>query len=86
MADDRPPAITTLHGAIGQRAGNAGDEHEDFGRVAEPVVLKRKPTADVVRDVIEKDEPECDAPARVQTKVAVDRLVRKVQSMTLRVE
>jgi hypothetical protein len=53
---------------------------------------QREPAADIVRGVIEKDEPERDAPARIEAKIALERLVRgaylrlQAQGMPLRVE
>jgi hypothetical protein len=55
-------------------------------------MLQREPTANVVRDVIEKDEPERDSPACIQAKIALERLIRsaypelQAQGTTLRVE
>ena len=64
-----------LNCAIGQRAGDAGDEHEDLGRIAEPVVLQCEPAESVVRDMIEVGEPKGEAAARVEATVAVGQVV-----------
>src|SRR6516225_9678759 len=74
VADDGRPSVELPHLPVGQRAGHARNEHEELGRVAEAVATEGQPAADIVGHVIEVDEPQRKAPARVETKVAVEIL------------
>jgi hypothetical protein len=61
--DDRAVDVT------GQITGN---EHEEFGGVAEAVVSHRQPGHDVVRDVIEEDHPQTEAAKEIEPKITFD--------------
>src|SRR6478735_813863 len=69
-ADHSGPALAAPCLAVGQRAGYARDEHEDFRGIAEAVVPQRQPSSDVVGDMVKKDAPQRDAPAGVYSQVA----------------
>jgi hypothetical protein len=62
-ADDRPVDVA------GEIAGN---EHEEFGGVAEAVIAQRQPGHDVVRNVIEEDHPQAEAAEEIEPKVPFD--------------
>ena len=51
----------------------AGNEHEEFGGVAEAVIAQRQPGNDVVRNVIEENHPQPDAAEEIESKVTLDR-------------
>ena len=59
------------HGtAIDEGGRVAGYENEYFCRVAEAVVADREPAHDVVRDVVEKDQPERKPAKEIEPQVA----------------
>src|SRR5215217_1723613 len=69
-ARNRHPAVahrTSVH----ECRGIAGDEDENFRRVAETVVTDRDPAHDVGRDVVEKDQPERDPSKQIKPQVAL---------------
>ena len=51
----------------------AGNEHEEFGGVAEAVISQRQPGNDVVRNVIEEDHPQPHAAEQIEPEVTLDR-------------
>ena len=62
------------HGAaIDESRRVAGNEDEDFGRVAEAVVADGEPGDDVVRHVIEKDQPEREPAKQIEPQIASGR-------------
>ena len=68
-ADHAGPAVARTCLAVGQRAGHTRDEHEHFRAIAEAVIPQRQPAADVVGDMVQKDEPERDAAANINAQV-----------------
>ena len=56
--------------AVDEGGGVAGDEDEDFGRVAEAVVAERDPGHEVRRNVVEEDQPERDPAEQIEPQVA----------------
>ena len=50
----------------------AGNEHEEFGGIAEAVIAQRQPGHDVVGDVIEEDHPQAEAAEEIEPKVPFD--------------
>src|SRR6516225_8928906 len=64
-ANHSGPALVAPCLAVGQRTGYARDEHKYFRGIAEAVVPQRQPTSDVVRNMIKKDAPQCDASAGI---------------------
>ena len=78
VADDRPPPIMAFNCPIGDHAGDPRDEHENLGRIAEPVMLQREPAADVVGDMIQKNEPKRDAAACIKAWVALEQFISLV--------
>ena len=67
----RDDEAALAHGAaIDEGRGVAGDEDEDFGGVAEAVVADGEPGDDVVRNVIEEDQPERQPAKQVEPQIA----------------
>ena len=52
----------------------AGNKHEEFGGIAEPVVAKGQPGNNVVRDVVEENHPQAQATKEIEPKVTLDSL------------
>ncbi len=69
-ADHGAPAFATPGLAIGQRAGDAGDEHEYLRGIGEAVVPQRQPASNIIGDVVEKYPPQRDASAGIYSQVA----------------
>ena len=59
--------------AVDEGRGIAGDEDEDLGRVAEAVIADGEPGDDVVRDMVEEDQPEREPAEQVEPQVASGR-------------
>ena len=71
------------HSSEVERSGVACDEHEEIGGAAEAEIADRQQIDDVVRDMVEENEPVCDparqsdpAIARAGCKTLIRRLVR----------
>src|SRR6185312_5256806 len=68
--DHAGPALAAPYLAVGQCAGHTRDEHEYFRGIAEAVVPQRQPTSDVVGNMVEKDAPERDSAAGINSQIA----------------
>src|SRR5262249_4487946 len=55
---------------VDEGGGIAGDENEDFGRVAETIVANRDPGDEVGGNVIEKDQPQRDTAEQIEPQIA----------------
>src|SRR5262249_15078953 len=56
--------------AVDERGGVAGDEDEDFRRVAEAVVADGSPGDQVGGNVVEKNQPQRDAAEQIEPQIA----------------
>jgi len=61
----------------------AGYENEYFGGVGEPVVADGNPVHDVLRNVVEKDQPQREAAKQVESQVASGRSDRRHEFLLL---
>ncbi len=60
------------HGAaIDESRGVAGNEDEDLGRVGKAVIADGEPVHDVLRNVVEKNQPQRDAAEQIEPQVAL---------------
>jgi hypothetical protein len=59
--------------AVDEGRGVAGDEDEDFGRVAEAVIADGRPGDQVGRNVVEKDQPQRNPTEQVEPQIASGR-------------
>src|SRR5262249_12470432 len=59
--------------AVDEGGGVAGDENEYLGGVTEPVVPDGDPVNTVRRDVVEKDQPQCDPAEQIEPQIASAR-------------
>ena len=65
--------LAAAHNRTVDEAGKiAGNEHEEFGRIAEAVIAQRQPGDDVVRNVIEENHPQPDAAEEIEPEVTLD--------------
>ena len=71
MTDRRPSPGASEHVSVCHRARQPRNKHEDFGGVAESIMAQRKPATDIPWDVVDEDEPECNASAGIEPNVAV---------------
>ena len=55
---------------IDERGGVARNEHEQIGGVAEAIVSAGEPVHDVVRNMVDEDDPVREAPEEVEAQVA----------------
>src|SRR5690606_37963721 len=58
------------HVGVDERSSVAGNENEQVGGVAEPVVARRDPIDGVIWNMIEENRPVGDAAKQVKTEVA----------------
>jgi hypothetical protein len=60
------------HGAaVNERRGIAGDEDEDFGGVAEAVIAEREPGQDIVRQMVDEDQPQRQPAKQIEPQLAL---------------
>jgi hypothetical protein len=60
----------------GQMTGN---EHEEFGGIAEAVISQRQPGNEIVRNVIGENHPQPYAAEQIEPEVTLERHTRKAQ-------
>ena len=70
-AGRRDDEAALQHGAaVDEGRGVAGDEDEDLGGVAEAVIADGEPGDDVVRNVVEEDQPERQPAEQIEPQIA----------------
>ena len=57
--------------AIDERGGIAGNEDEQLGCVAKPIIAKRERVDDIGRDMVEEDEPKREAAEKIEPHVTL---------------
>ena len=73
MSNNGGSAILVLNLPVGQRACQARDKHKELSGIAEAIVAEGQPAADIVRHVVEENEPQRNAAARIDPEIAASQ-------------